>query len=345
MSNEIGVQIRIYEKAMERAVPDCCVLCHRPMDCAANSHSIPRFVLKTIDDEGWVFNSKYVMFPEDTAGQHDRIKNSGIFHLICNDCEHSYFADYEQEKNLQKEPTDRILAEIALKNCLLQLYKTRVEIEEFKIWKNKYPNDPFFVKRLEVLNNLDLPTFTEAVKRYQKYIEESAINQFRILFWKVLLYRTPIAVQGQIPLREDMGGRIVNDGHNYNQKTQSMLVAVLPMKKTTAIFAYYDRINKRYRQLERYMNASSDEKRLAFLNHRIIAHSDNWFFSKDILNVVTSNDALRKLSREIDGLPDFGNMVRTKEDLEFMREHYHSPKPVEIPNLLASEYAMADSNT
>ena len=92
------------------------------------------------------------------------------------------------------------------------------------------------------------------------------------------------------------------------------------------------------------INTSSYEKCMAFLNHRIIAHTDNWFFSKDILNVVTNNDALCKLSKEMDGLPDFGDMVWTEEELKYMRKNYHSPEPDEIPNLLAPEYAIGGSS-
>ena len=43
---------------------------------------------------------------------------------------------------------------------------------------------------------------------------------------------------------------------------------------------------------------------------------------------------------EIDGLPLFGDLVNTKEDLALFRKNYKSPDIYAIPNILSEEYAI-----
>ena len=171
-------------------------------------------------------------------------------------------------------------------------------------------------------------------------VENGTTGEFTILFQQLLNYRTPVAAQGHIPLYKDMAGIVVNDGHDYDTPTQSMHIAVLPMSDSTLVVAFCLKENKKYQRLIHQMKYASEEKNQRFIFHSIIAHNENCFFSKDVLGIISTNMQLRQLAMEIDGLPYFGNMVRTKRELDCFRENYQSPGYYDIPNLLAQEYAV-----
>ena len=57
----------------------------------------------------------------------DGVNRSGTFNYICKKCDGTFFQDYENPNNIEKYPTDKMLAEIAVKNILLQISKRAVE--------------------------------------------------------------------------------------------------------------------------------------------------------------------------------------------------------------------------
>ena len=65
------------------------------------------------------------------------IKKSGTFHFICRECDALYFQDYENKEALLNDPTDKMLAEIALKSMLQMLSKRNEEIALFDIFQKR----------------------------------------------------------------------------------------------------------------------------------------------------------------------------------------------------------------
>ena len=59
----------------------------------------------------------------DVVDLESGIKKSGTFHFICRECDALYFQDYENKEALLNDPTDKMLAEIALKSMLQMLSK------------------------------------------------------------------------------------------------------------------------------------------------------------------------------------------------------------------------------
>ena len=49
------------------------------------------------------------------------VNNSGTFNYICRDCDGTFFQDYENPNNLKLLPTDKMLAEIAVKTSCFKL--------------------------------------------------------------------------------------------------------------------------------------------------------------------------------------------------------------------------------
>ena len=65
---------------------------------------------------------------------------SGTFHYICRQCDSFLFQDYENIEALQGAPTDKMLAEIALKDILLMLSKRNQEKLIYQKGKKKGNN-------------------------------------------------------------------------------------------------------------------------------------------------------------------------------------------------------------
>lgn len=107
--------------------PDKCILCGQPKTSFCNSHSVPRMCLKNIAVDGKVFQANELV-GVDIIDVEKGINNSGTFHFICNECDSKVFQDYENpDVWTENPPTDRVLAQIALKDVLLMLSKRNME--------------------------------------------------------------------------------------------------------------------------------------------------------------------------------------------------------------------------
>lgn len=94
-------------------------------------------ILKTIACEGKVLEPWMLMDEIDVIDLESGIKKSGTFHFICRECDALYFQDYENKEALLNDPTDKMLAEIALKSMLQMLSKRNEEIALFDIFQKR----------------------------------------------------------------------------------------------------------------------------------------------------------------------------------------------------------------
>lgn len=324
--NDIEKEIRT------KAIPPNCVLCNRPGK-KANSHSVPDMILQSIAQKGWILKTDAVTLSDSRTHRGEGIRRAGAFHSICADCDRKYFKHYEDPNRLRNKPDGLMMAEIALKNSLYQLSLTCEEIELFRYFHSEKPDNIYIISRLNVLKR-DKETFLENVRFYQRIVEIGESDSFVILYHKLLPYSTQIAAQGQIPLWKDMQGKVINDNFQYFEKTQSMHIAVFPLKDITFILAFYHDRDNKYDELKNQMMVGSEKRILEYLNYVIIEHTDNCFFSKRILDIIQNDSKLRLLARENNGIPDFGNNVQSWEELDIARKQYVPIKADEITNLL-----------
>lgn len=156
------------------------------------------------------------------------VNKSGTFNYICRECDAKFFQDYENPDNIIHPPTDKFLAEIAVKNMLLQLSKRANEQElipvlqrELGMYEN--PDD------LSKIKTLDQKEYEEEVLFHQDIAKNNKVGGYQILFWKVLPYKVPIATQSAIVLPYDMEGNILNEIYNFDEsvRMQYMHIAVL----------------------------------------------------------------------------------------------------------------------
>ena len=185
---------KVVSNAKRIAKPNVCALCGKTVKNFCNSHSVPQMSLKPIAHEGLVLHCSAVLgFDKDIIDNENGVNKSGTFHCICKECDGTYFQDYENPNNITNPPTDKMLAEIAVKNFLLQLNKTISTTEIYKIAQEKGAiygdfDDLINSKKLDKLEQESELDF------HKNNADNNEVGGYQILVWKVLPHIVPIAI-------------------------------------------------------------------------------------------------------------------------------------------------------
>lgn len=67
-------------------------------------------------------------------------KNSCTFQFICRECDSKAFSEYEDSSNIRQRPSNKMMAEIELKNTLQMLSKRRYEQPFYEIMESTVGN-------------------------------------------------------------------------------------------------------------------------------------------------------------------------------------------------------------
>ena len=327
---------RLLRKVQTESKPEYCILCGSRATSFCNSHSVPRLVLKKIANEGVLLQSNS-LFGLDLVDVEKGVNNSGTFHIICKECDNKFFRDYEDLDKLKSTPDDIMLAEIALKDALLQYSKRIIEIKAYQELQQKQSmfENP---EALFQIQELDIRDYKEEIQFYKNIIEKKINNGFQILYWNKLPYKTPIAVQSAIALPKDYDGYSVNDNFDMSEDTrmEDMHICVFPMDSETIVLAFYHKRDTKYRKLRHQLNSISDKKKIEYLNWVIIQYTENYYLSKTILNVL-NNEKLQELSKDNNDFPNMGFV-----SLDTIIEGYDPICKEEIPILLDEKYAIKE---
>lgn len=327
---------KLLSDARNAAKPDKCILCGEKQTSFCNSHSVPQFSLRNISDNGKVLHASALM-GIDVVDIEKGVNNSGTFHFICNNCDGTFFQDYENEQNLKTKPSDKMLAEIAVKDFLLQLSKRTQEEKlhkELQRQFNAYTNP----ENLAGITGLDLRDFNEELQFHKGIVDNNLSSGYQILFWKVVPYKVPIALQSAIALPKDLEGNEINNVFDTSDaiRMQFMHLIILPLQEESVILAYYHKRDKLYRKLRNQINSSSEQKALQFLNYVIFAYTENYFISKTIQTIIITDEKLSLLGQENNGNPNMGFLGPDN----YFGIGYQPVKMDEIPNFLSAEWSV-----
>lgn len=138
-------------------------------------------ILKTIACEGKVLEPGVLMDEIDVVDLESGIKKSGTFHFICRECDALYFQDYENKEALLNDPTDKMLAEIALKSMLQMLSKRNEEIALFDIFQ-KRSGAIINKERLDEDKLLDINDYMFDMDVYKRIIQNNEKMGLKLYF-------------------------------------------------------------------------------------------------------------------------------------------------------------------
>lgn len=264
--------------------PDKCILCGQEKTSFCNSHSVPRMYLKNIAVNGKVLQANGLV-GADIIDVEKGINNSGTFHFICNECDSKVFQNYENpDAWTEVAPTDRVLAQIALKDVLLMLSKRNMEI---LLWQRAAEMSNIGgMDYMKTVQKLDIRDFTDEMELY-KGITTDTKEQFKVIFYEKLPYVVPIATQVALVLDKDLEGNIINDIYDTseNVRIQNIHISIFPLEESTVVIMFYHRRDKNYRRFQHQFNCLSHDKKLEYINYWVFKYTENYFFSPSMKKV------------------------------------------------------------
>jgi len=342
---------RLLKEARQAAKRDTCYFCGKPVTSFCNSHSVPRFALSRIAEDGKVSKTlqNKTLMHEKTLG----LKQTGTFKLICNTCDNESFQDYENPNAYTKTPTNKMIAQIALKNYLLMIYKRLTELELYTILGNEFPNSKCFCDELVYIRNLDLMGYISSLEYAQKAIKKAKDKYYHLYYYKVLDYVVPYAAQSSITLVGDFEDEIINNLYALSPvyKTKDIHVAVFPLETTSVVMLFVEDGETRYRKFYKQFKKLSSEDQLSAINYIVFSNIENVYLNPKVQKEVKKNEEFinicgltTDMTAEIDAatIPSFEyseEALLSKAIKEFSLSKRH-----EIPNLLSIEYALPSDN-
>ena len=325
--------------------PNECILCGNNIASCCNSHSIPQMILKNITKDGYVLWSSICITP-NILDSEKGCKNSGTFKFICRNCDQSYFKDYENPTAWNTMPNNTMLAQIALKNVLQQLYKREYQ----KKFTNELPNllqldknktdayNSIYANRANIVCDLDLNEYYKNIYLYKEIIDnKNQKNCFNILFYQVLPYKVPIATQAMITLSRDRNGNVINDINDLSERTimRNIHLCVFPFSDKTVVLAFYHKKDKKLKKIKTQFNKCSPKQNLQYINWLIFKYTENFFCSINLKTQLQNINIKQLFNEDSNDMPNLGftnsiNMI-----------NYKPVKINEIPNFLSEEFKLS----
>lgn len=284
---------RIMLKVRSAIKPSVCMYCGKPVTSLCNSHCIPRFCLENIGSSGHVagpnaiFNLPSMGVP--VGKKEVGLKEAGTFHLLCRECDSMIFQDYENPDNyvVETPPTQKMLAEIAMKNYLKFISKRRMEIELYKFLIDQHKLRPMELKEILAkldVSILDLEAYTKNYERAKRLSKKDNGYGYYVIYYRLLDYIAPIAIQSPIALYTDLENNIVNDVLNMDAKyiPSDMHLCVFPLKSKTAIILFIEDGDKKYRKFYKQFRKCPEEEKLGIINYLIFLYCEDYFLADDL---------------------------------------------------------------
>lgn len=314
-----------------------CLYCNNQCSSFCNSHTIPLFCLKNIAKNGYVncFNS---IIPSSILKKENGVKEAGTFHLICRTCDSSIFQDYENPDNYVNIPSNKMLAEIDMKNCLKMIYKRLIELEMYHEIYKKTGMDQLLTRTKT--SYIDLKEFKDAFIRAKRHTIKPFPGDYFLGFYKTIPYVVPIAFQGLINVYFDLNDDIVNDVFDPNplHRMEYMSLCVFPLKNETVITMFTERRNNRYQRLFNQINKVRNlEEQLEIINYLIFLYCEDYFVSPEL-----SDDVLDSLKPLAGKTTEFRTDSRITQKTILEKERaINSLKTREaVPNLLSERFKL-----
>ena len=335
----------ILRRSRMQAKLDNCLCCGKKMTSFCNSHTLPKFILKSISDNGMVYTSNnYFKMP--LADNEIGLKNSGTFKRICKECDSVIFQDYEEVEKLLVLPRKKVMTQIDLKNTLRMYEKRLNEIELYNIMISEYANEYNFLDLLsrQHINEFDLDEIKKEFERDMKILKKESTSSFELIYWKILDYVTPIAFQGHIALHGDLNGNIINDLYNIKKDyvIENLNLCVFPLEDKTVIIMFVNKDNRKYNNFIKQFKKLKEDEKLRLISFIIFNYSEDFFISKKSKDSLLNNPILDMLTQNTTDIYALD---------EEMAKEFKNIKKFELmnykicPNILDVEYAIKQQSS
>lgn len=332
------IMSKVLKNSRNASKLDSCYYCGNKCDGFCNSHSVPSFCLKNIAENGRVLTlGEFLDIP--IINKEKGVNQAGTFHIICRDCDSKIFSDYENPNNYNSFPTQKMLAQISLKNNLKFISKRLLEKE---MYNNMFENlnlPDSINSANQYVKDLDLNEFIQGFNKAKKILDKNLNDGYYICFYKKLNYVVPLAFQSSVFLLYDLEDNIINNIYNPspNYVLKPLNICVFPLENETVIMIFVDNKDKRHRKFYRQFNKLSLEEQLLTLTFIMIAYTEDIFFSGKLPQDIKTDPYLIKTSQANSSVI---SMTPSFNPHEGAREEFSLSNRKNIPNLLSEEYKL-----
>ncbi|ABD82719.1 hypothetical protein [Saccharophagus degradans] len=320
--------------------PSKCFYCAKDTTQFCNSHSVPASFLRNISVDGELYtNNELIELP--FIDSEKGVNNSGTFRIICRNCDSAIFREYENKDNYINDPTDKMIAQIAMKNHLRNIDKRLFEVSLYDKMKDGIPGfngastgsfmEKYIIETNEI-NRLDLNEYIRSFKRAKRIIDKGYKDEYYLFYYEKLDYTVPMAFQGELSLHFDLDDNIINNVYNKSKKykLQSLHVSVFPLESQSIIMLFIDKNDKRYRSFYKQFRKLSKTERLAAINFIIFSLSEDVYISKNIHESYINDESIKSLA----GLTSIQFSDSDVVNSEVLKKSFSFSNMNSIPNYL-----------
>ena len=320
------------EKSIRQTIKrDVCLICKRSVSSFCSSHSIPRFVLENIADQGYVsaLEQANSLEPNKNTG----VGSAGVFANICRECDNTEFQSYEEESAFSFQPTDEMLAKIATKNNLKWIHKSLVDAEGEKLFTSK-------IAIPQIIKRGDMTTYEHDLREFQHELEYALKTaSYHLYYYKKLDYVIPFAAQYTIAMLEDLSGNLINDIYNPSKeyRLEYLHVAIFPLSDSSVILLFTKEGETRHRRFFRQLRKLDEMDQLSTINYLTFSGTDNVFINPTVYAKLIQNPDFLAVCRMTYSIQS--NIPRPQSLKIAMQAHSFDNRKA-FPNLLSPEYAL-----
>lgn len=333
----------INKNARKEANKGECYLCGKRMTSFCNSHSIPKFCLKNITTDGMIYSLNAAIempFMKEEVG----VNSTGVFHLICQECDNSEFLEYENPDNYAKEPTSKMLSQIAMKTYLKEIHKKSINKKCYeKIYEMLKAKGYEFMmgNRLDV-TELDLEDLKKDFKYTRRELLKGRDNTaWYMCYYKKLHYTVPFAFQNKITLISGLKNETINNVYKYTggrDEPNDLHICIFPLDGFSVVILFVKDGSKKIRTFYKELRKLGPDDQLHVITYIVFLYSEEVYMSKSLEEIVKSNKALKEASSKDTSVYSVG-CLNVEKAIQVAKEAFDLSKRTEFPNLLSEEYS------
>lgn len=322
----IVISIRKSLKESKRASSSgTCLICGKKVTSFCKSHTLPRYILDNISDNGYVYtvNPKHNPLITMAAKEKIGIGDTNVFYDICRECDDEIFKEYETPENwnsfvkLDDAKKQRLLNLIFLKNACREAYIDLGGADFYKKME-KLPeqlriDEIFDTTSQQTVEELDLKDHLANVEISLKALKEK-ISIYDILYFRKVHYRLPLATQCTFVPHFDLKDQVINDIYDMKATMRYLSVCIFPLEESSIIILFSLKEDAKYlkKLIDGFLGLSEREKGKCLIALVLGHTSEQLFFNKYSYKKVTNLPIAQQLSAmNITGYKqdEFGNLV------------------------------------
>lgn len=300
---EIYKQIsKIKKEANQYTKGKNCALCGKSCTSFCNSHTIPRFVIKKIAQNGKVYNPSMTMNDIDLSTRLKVFKaNPGIeetltFDSICRECDNKIFSCVENEEVLEKQFDAKVLNLYALKILLHSQYAKIRDANLINVGGEKHNMSDF-------ANLISMPWFfdtleaTGEIEDYKSAMKNNTYIKHKVIIDEIVYKKINFCCTTELTLPFSYNGKKINDLcsiNSYSTRFGGIYTLVLPMKNNrTRVVMYYRRKYSNYDIIqEEFVNMNLEEQ-LQAISNLLLIYTEEFVYNDNVLKIISSaNDII-----------------------------------------------------